>query len=329
MDTHARRCSLRYLNRLGQRVIQMKRGPMILTGFQALNKLLGKPVYTSQDQLGGQQIMVPNGVTHIGVDDDYEGCEAIVRWLSYVPATAKDVTPATLAPADPVDRAVTARPPADGSPYDVRELLDNADGTGLFDAGSFTETLGGWGKTVVAGRAKLGGIPFGVVAVETRTRGRAEIFPSRTTRRHADLAPAASPRPVPVDTRATSRVLPGTVEAVVPADPANPDSREAIKPQAGQVWYPDSAAKTAQAIADFGRGEKLPLMILANWRGFSGGTRDMYDEVLKFGARIVDELTKYSRPSGKLAVAEYPRGSRGVAAIALAFRVDGAHTLQQ
>ena len=38
-------------------------------------------------------------------------------------------------------------------------------------------------------------------------------------------------------------------------------------------------------------------MILANWRGFSGGTRDMYDEVLKFGAKIVDELTKYDMPS--------------------------------
>ena len=82
-----------------------------------------------------------------------------MRWLSYVPATANDLKPGMLAPADPVDRPVTARPPADGSPYDVRELLDNADGTGLFDKGSFTETLAGWGKTVVAGRAKLGGIP--------------------------------------------------------------------------------------------------------------------------------------------------------------------------
>ena len=80
-------------------------------------------------------------------------CEAIVRWLSYVPATANDLKPGMLAPADPVDRPVTGRPPADGSPYDVRELLDNADGTGLFDKGSFTETLAGWGKTVVAGRA--------------------------------------------------------------------------------------------------------------------------------------------------------------------------------
>jgi len=87
-----------------------------------------------------------------------------------------------------------------------------------------------------------------------------------------------------------------TVEAVVPADPANPDSRETVLPQAGQVWYPDSAYKTAQAIADFHHGEKLPLMIFANWRGFSGGTRDMFGEVLKFGAKIVDALTEYDRP---------------------------------
>ena len=40
--------------------------------------------------------------------------------------------------------------------------------------------------------------------------------------------------------------------------------------QAGQVWYPDSAYKTAQAIRDFNK-EQLPLMIFANWRGFSGG----------------------------------------------------------
>ena len=42
--------------------------------------------------------------------------------------------------------------------------------------------------------------------------------------------------------------------------------------QAGQVWFPDSAYKTAQAIKDFGR-EELPLIIFANWRGFSGGMK--------------------------------------------------------
>lgn len=45
-----------------------------------------------------------------------------------------------------------------------------------------------------------------------------------------------------------------------------------ITQQAGQVWFPDSAYKTAQVIKDFNR-EKLPLMIFANWRGFSGGMK--------------------------------------------------------
>merc|ERR1712146_199890 len=52
----------------------------------------------------------------------------------------------------------------------------------------------------------------------------------------------------------------------------------------------------AQAIQDFNRGENLPLMIFANWRCFSGGTRDMYGEVLKFGAMIVDALREYKHP---------------------------------
>ena len=44
--------------------------------------------------------------------------------------------------------------------------------------------------------------------------------------------------------------------------------------EAGQVWYPNSAHKTAQAIFDFNR-EQLPLIIFANCRGFSGGQQDM------------------------------------------------------
>lgn len=34
----------------------VRNGPIILTGFSALNKLLGREVYTSQDQLGGPQV---------------------------------------------------------------------------------------------------------------------------------------------------------------------------------------------------------------------------------------------------------------------------------
>ena len=37
-------------------------------------------------------------------------------------------------------------------------------------------------------------------------------------------------------------------------------------------------------------------MILANWRGFSGGRKDMFEEVLKFGSFIVDQLTQFKQP---------------------------------
>ena len=65
-----------YLVRLGQRTIQMDVGPMILTGYSALNKLLGREVYTSQDQLGGPQVMFPNGVSHEIVSDDQPASRA-------------------------------------------------------------------------------------------------------------------------------------------------------------------------------------------------------------------------------------------------------------
>ena len=228
-----------------------------MTGAPAINKLLGREVYTSNLQLGGTQIMYKNGVSHMVATDDYEGVQKIVEWLSYVPSH-KGATLPVLPPADVWDRDVTFLPSR--APYDVRHLIagkDDEDGFqfGLFDKDSFQETLGGWAKSVVVGRARLGGIPIGVIAVETRS-----------------------------------------VENVTPADPANPDSTETVTLEAGQVWYPNSAFKTAQAINDFNHGEQLPLMILANWRGFSGGQRDMYNEVLKYGSFIVDALVKYEQP---------------------------------
>ncbi|KAJ2159404.1 acetyl-coenzyme-A carboxylase [Coemansia sp. RSA 552] len=249
-----------YLVRLGQRSIQNEGQPIILTGAPALNKVLGREVYTSNLQLGGTQVMYKNGVSHMTADNDFTGICKIVRWLSFVPVTRD----ASLLPVagpmqyDSPTRAIGYEPPA--GPSDPRLFLAGAETesgwlSGFFDRGSFVETLGGWARTVVTGRGRLGGIPMGVIAVEGRT-----------------------------------------VENIIPADPANPTSEEQVLQEAGTVWYPNSAYKTAQAIQDFNNGEQLPLIIFANWRGFSGGQRDMYFEVLKYGAQIVDALTKYKQP---------------------------------
>ncbi|XP_059192405.1 acetyl-CoA carboxylase isoform X2 [Centropristis striata] len=248
-----------YLVRLGQRVIQVENSHIILTGAGALNKVLGREVYTSNNQLGGIQIMHNNGVTHTTVPDDFEGVFTILQWLSYMPKNKHSPVP-VIPTTDPVDREIEYTPTK--APYDPRWMLAGrlhptvrgAWQSGFFDQGSFMEIMESWAKTVVVGRARLGGIPLGVIAVETRT-----------------------------------------VEITVPADPANLDSESKVLQQAGQVWFPDSAFKTAQAICDFNR-ERLPLMVFANWRGFSGGMKDMYDQILKFGAYIVDALRGFHQP---------------------------------
>ncbi|XP_066551671.1 acetyl-CoA carboxylase 1 isoform X9 [Amia ocellicauda] len=268
-----------YLVRLGQRTIQVENSHIILTGAGALNKVLGREVYTSNNQLGGVQIMHNNGVTHSTVCDDFEGVYTLLQWLSYMPKCNSSPVP-ILNAKDPIDRPVEFVPTK--APYDPRWMLagrpsqskeaslrgrtaphciaSNSTGpkgpwiSGFFDHGSFLEIMQPWAQSVVVGRARLGGIPTGVVAVETRS-----------------------------------------VELSVPADPANLDSEAKIIQQAGQVWFPDSAFKTAQAIKDLNR-EGLPLMVFANWRGFSGGMKDMYDQVLKFGAYIVDGLREYHQP---------------------------------
>lgn len=253
-----------YLVRLGQRVIQKETAaPIILTGHSALNKVLGHEVYVSNEQLGGTKVMYPNGISHSVVKDDVGGVDAILNWLSYIPRVKGDILP-VVDSRDPVSRQILSRPPSGGQSYDPRVCLIKGDFDtssrkriflgGLFDKDSWREYLDCWAKTVIVGRARLGGVPTGVIAVETRS-----------------------------------------VERTVPADPASPETRENVVTQAGQVWYPDSAAKTARAIMDFDR-EGLPLFILANWRGFSGGMRDMFDEILKFGSEIVDALRSYKQP---------------------------------
>lgn len=48
-------------------------------------QVLGREVYTSNNQLGGIQIMHNNGVTHNTVCDDFEGVFSLLLWLSYMP----------------------------------------------------------------------------------------------------------------------------------------------------------------------------------------------------------------------------------------------------
>ena len=184
----------------------------------------------------------------------------MLRWLSYTAARTGEAPP-RLPTSDSETRLVTYTP-AEGTKLDPRAAIagrpsPTAPGgwdSGLFDKGSWVEAQSGWARTVVTGRARLAGLPVGVIGVEV-----------------------------------------STVMVNLPADPGMPDSSERTIPQAGQVWFPDSALKTAQAMEEFDL-EKLPLFVLANWRGFSGGQRDLFEGVLQAGSLIVDSLRTYGQP---------------------------------
>jgi acetyl-CoA carboxylase/biotin carboxylase 1 len=249
-----------YLVRLGQRVVQVEGQPIILTGAQAINKVLGKEVYTSNLQLGGPQIMYRNGISHLTAGSDLDGALQIINYLTFIPAKRGSAIP-ILPTGDSWDRAVEWKPTK--APYDPRNFLagctEEIDGletwkSGVLDRGSWFETMGGWAQTIVSGRGRINGIPVAVIAAETRT-----------------------------------------IERVDPADPANENSTESKVALAGTVWFPDSSRKTATAIEDANR-EGLPLLLFANFRGFSGGMSDMLQAILKEGAKIVDGLSSYKQP---------------------------------
>uniref|UniRef100_A0A0K0D8L5 CoA carboxyltransferase C-terminal domain-containing protein n=1 Tax=Angiostrongylus cantonensis TaxID=6313 RepID=A0A0K0D8L5_ANGCA len=215
-----------------------------------------RSVYTSNNQLGGIQIMFKNGVTHAVVNDDFEGICKIIQWMSYLPDEIPTFPYRRCLGFDSTPRPVkfTIEP---NKPYDIRRLIDSRDSEeirGICDSNSFDEIMNDWAKTIIAGRARICGIPIGVVSSELRN-----------------------------------------VTSIIPADPACPNSQSIEIHQAGQVWYPDSAFKTAEVIGDFNR-EGLPLLFIASLRGFSGGQRDMFEMVLKFGAQIVDALRQYRMP---------------------------------
>ena len=100
----------------------------------------------------------------------------MLRWLSYTAARVGE-SPPRLPTSDPDTRLVAYTVP-DGAKLDPRAaiagraaLTSNGSGWegGLFDRGSWTEAQSGWARTVVTGRARLGGIPVGVIGVEVST----------------------------------------------------------------------------------------------------------------------------------------------------------------
>ncbi|KAF4675026.1 Acetyl-CoA carboxylase [Perkinsus chesapeaki] len=130
-----------YLARLSQRIIQKRTAPIILTGFKALNSVIGKEVYTSNDDIGGPHVMFTNGITQTTVDDDLSGVREMVKRI-----------------------AMLREPQAP-----LGKLPHPAGPECIYDNKSFEEQMEGWAPSVRVGRATVGGSPVGIVMCATET----------------------------------------------------------------------------------------------------------------------------------------------------------------
>jgi biotin carboxylase/acetyl-CoA carboxylase carboxyltransferase component/biotin carboxyl carrier protein len=146
-----------YLARLGHRVIQKENSPLILTGYQALNRLLGHKKYASNIDLGGPGVLGRNGVVHQVVQNEVDGALEILRWLDFYFTSSQKRS------------FVWSEGEAIPESANEQEIVDH-----LFDKGTFNEYQRGWAPNVVVGRAKICGVSCGAIfpAVGTGREGR-------------------------------------------------------------------------------------------------------------------------------------------------------------
>ena len=215
-----------YLARLSERIVQRKDSSILLTGYQSINKVLGKDLYENNIQLGGYNIMSNNGISHKIVETTIEGIEYIKSLLYKRSEFSSDLSHI-------LQSSITKT---------VSEIIDK---------NSFIETMENYAKNVITGRCEIKCQKYGI------------IFPTENI-----------------------------VDKFIPCDPADLTSSNKINKMSPNILYPDTSYKISKTIRDCNI-EGLPLIIIADWRGFSGGTRDMYENVLDFGSMIVSELVYY------------------------------------
>ncbi|OAG28880.1 acetyl-CoA carboxylase / biotin carboxylase 1 [Nematocida displodere] len=160
-----------YLASIGERVIQKQDSPIILTGFQALNRLIQQSLYQSNIEIGGPGILAKNGVVHRIVTTETEGVLEILRWIDFVHTSSR-----YLLPSPPQNFP----PPLQIENFNPEEIVET-----VSDKNSFVEYLAVWAPNVRVGRMKLNGVSCGVIyprcgtvttKVPCRTSGEREVL---------------------------------------------------------------------------------------------------------------------------------------------------------
>lgn len=121
---------------------------------------LGQPL--SKQELGGADIQTRAGAIDLAVDTEEEAFEAARRFLSYLPSSVHGLPPVTACDDDPErsDEALLSAIPRDRRKiYKMRPIIES-----VVDKGSFFEMGRNFGRSIIAGLARLGGHPVLLLA---------------------------------------------------------------------------------------------------------------------------------------------------------------------
>lgn len=123
----------------------------------------------TKEELGGSGIHGRNGVVHDVVGSEAEAFDRARRFLSYLPPSVEQLPPRAACEDDPERREeflIEAIPRERRRPYRIRPIIE-----AVVDQGSFLELGRGFGRSAVAGLARLGGWPVGVLASDPMVYG--------------------------------------------------------------------------------------------------------------------------------------------------------------
>ncbi|TBU09865.1 acetyl-CoA carboxylase [Hamiltosporidium magnivora] len=283
-----------YLVKLGNRIIQKNKSPIILTGNRALNKLLKKEFYTNNNDIGGSDIMQANGVSHLVVIDDYQGIEQIVKWLNYyfnsriMKEKKDDLINSTLL-GEKISNILCdekndfCKNGVDTKNHSYRNLeytsshpfIENKLCTISYQKTGFDKYCSS--NYFMENYNEREVLDF-ILDQDSFTEYMTNYAPNVIIGRGMIMGK-------------TIGVISSETKNIENEIPGEPDTIRKKKIWTKNVMFPETAKKISDSIMNFGK-ECLDILLLANWKGFSGGTTDMLNYVLDFGSNIIRILSK-------------------------------------
>jgi acetyl-CoA carboxylase carboxyltransferase component len=142
-------------------VMTKKTSAMFVAGPPVVARI-GSKLDLDKQKLGGWEIQTGCGAVDDAVDSEEQAFAAARRFLSYLPSSVYSVAerqPSTDSPGRREERLFSIVPRDRNVPYKMRNVIED-----VFDRGSFTEISRHFGRPVITGFARLGGLPVGVLA---------------------------------------------------------------------------------------------------------------------------------------------------------------------